>query len=277
MSLPDFICIGAQKAGTTWLYSMLAQNPSIWMPPLKEVHYFDQVGATNVDKKRRRARIDRLARRTERSGGKGSKGDGKVELLRGLAGEDMLSEEWYRNVFSHPDRIGRISGEITPSYLAMEDEKVAYVKQLLPQAKILLIVREPRSRNISQVKMAASRSKLAEPSQADWETFLGRLAGRGLGEYSRNIPVWQKYFDPQQLLILPFGPIKTDPAGMIGAIETFIGAKPFDGYEALDEQVHKTKEVPVPDWVAERAGELAKPQIEYLINTFGTEFYEKTK
>lgn len=30
--LPDFICIGAQKAGTTWLYEQLRRHPDVWMP-----------------------------------------------------------------------------------------------------------------------------------------------------------------------------------------------------------------------------------------------------
>ena len=38
---PDFIGIGAQKAGTTWLYRNLQAHPQIHMPH-KEVHYFDR-------------------------------------------------------------------------------------------------------------------------------------------------------------------------------------------------------------------------------------------
>ena len=38
---PDFIGIGAQKAGTTWLHRNLQLHPQIWMPR-KEVHYFDR-------------------------------------------------------------------------------------------------------------------------------------------------------------------------------------------------------------------------------------------
>lgn len=38
---PDFIGIGAQKAGTTWLYKNLKQHPNIWLPEIKELHYFD--------------------------------------------------------------------------------------------------------------------------------------------------------------------------------------------------------------------------------------------
>src|ERR1700749_4313420 len=40
---PDFLCIGAQKAGTTWLDSNLRRHPDVWLPPLKELHYFNSV------------------------------------------------------------------------------------------------------------------------------------------------------------------------------------------------------------------------------------------
>src|SRR5436189_2997752 len=40
---PDFVCIGAHKAGSTWLYQQLDSHPDFWMPPVKELHYFDQL------------------------------------------------------------------------------------------------------------------------------------------------------------------------------------------------------------------------------------------
>ena len=39
---PDFLGIGAQKAGTTWLGRNLQAHPEVWMPRVKEVHYFDE-------------------------------------------------------------------------------------------------------------------------------------------------------------------------------------------------------------------------------------------
>ncbi len=39
--LPDFIGIGAPKAGTTWITRLLTQNPAIFMPQMKETHFFD--------------------------------------------------------------------------------------------------------------------------------------------------------------------------------------------------------------------------------------------
>ena len=41
---PDFLCVGAQKAGTSWLYKQLSGHPDFWMPPWKELHYLNQPG-----------------------------------------------------------------------------------------------------------------------------------------------------------------------------------------------------------------------------------------
>ena len=38
--LPQFVCIGAMKAGTTSLYGYLTEHPEIEMPPVKELDYF---------------------------------------------------------------------------------------------------------------------------------------------------------------------------------------------------------------------------------------------
>lgn len=41
MSLPNFLLIGAQRAGTTSFFHYLAQHPEIHTPKRKELHYFD--------------------------------------------------------------------------------------------------------------------------------------------------------------------------------------------------------------------------------------------
>ena len=46
LSLPNFLCIGAQKAGTTWLFRNLFQHPEVYLPtrflPHFDTHYFDK-------------------------------------------------------------------------------------------------------------------------------------------------------------------------------------------------------------------------------------------
>jgi len=41
MTLPNFIGLGAAKAGTTTLHDILIQHPDIFLPSLKESHFFD--------------------------------------------------------------------------------------------------------------------------------------------------------------------------------------------------------------------------------------------
>jgi len=77
MGIPDFVVIGAQKAGTTWLYECLSEHPEVFVPRMKEVHYFT------------RPQDDRLSR-----------------LDQGV--------EWYRSLF--PDS-GKVCGELTPDYM----------------------------------------------------------------------------------------------------------------------------------------------------------------
>lgn len=37
----SFLCIGAQKAGTTWLHEMLNRHPNLALPEQKEIHFWD--------------------------------------------------------------------------------------------------------------------------------------------------------------------------------------------------------------------------------------------
>lgn len=42
MDGPDFLGLGAQKAGTSWLHANLAQHPRVRFPGGKEVHFWDR-------------------------------------------------------------------------------------------------------------------------------------------------------------------------------------------------------------------------------------------
>ena len=60
---PDFLIIGAQRAGTTWLHRVLRQHPSLWLAPVKELHYFDKPDTpapASIAKERRRLGLRRL-------------------------------------------------------------------------------------------------------------------------------------------------------------------------------------------------------------------------
>lgn len=46
--LPDFICIGAMRCGTTTLWDFLSAMPDIYLPTQKELHFFDNRDIRNL-------------------------------------------------------------------------------------------------------------------------------------------------------------------------------------------------------------------------------------
>jgi hypothetical protein len=60
----------------------------------------------------------------------------------------------------------RLSGDISPSYITMDEEAVARVARDLPDTKIVLMVREPVARGASQISLAY-RSGRFEPAMMD--------------------------------------------------------------------------------------------------------------
>ena len=42
--LPNFLIIGAEKGGTTWLYEKLRRHPEVYMPSVKELYFFSRDG-----------------------------------------------------------------------------------------------------------------------------------------------------------------------------------------------------------------------------------------
>lgn len=47
--LPNFLIVGAQRSGTTYLHRLLSQHPEVFLPDTKELHYFDNTPPEKVD------------------------------------------------------------------------------------------------------------------------------------------------------------------------------------------------------------------------------------
>jgi hypothetical protein len=118
--LPDFLIIGAQKGGTTSLYNYLQAHPSIASAARKEVHFFDR----------------------------------RSNLTKGLT--------WYRGhfltrvekYFVHSlRRQACLTGEATPEYLFLPHIPDA-VARVLPQVKLIVLLRNPVDRAYSQYQHA---------------------------------------------------------------------------------------------------------------------------
>lgn len=106
---PDFMCIGAQRAGTSWLGHHLRQHPDVLIRK-KEIHYFDRETVFNRPLRERfRSRRYRklFARALKRHLGR-REWPALAWDLRFYLG--ARNDRWYASLFDKPE--GLIAGDL---------------------------------------------------------------------------------------------------------------------------------------------------------------------
>jgi len=233
--LPDFLILGAQKAGTTALYAFLRRHPGITGPSWKEVSYFDR------------------------------------HYARGAS--------WYRGNFPNLLRTrGELVGEASPSYLfhPLGPERV---KQLVPDARLVALVRNPVDRALSHYhhEVALGREPFsfeealaAEEQRLDGEEerlrsdprYFSRAwwshAYKARGRYAEQLERWLGVFPPEQLLIIPSEELLGEPDRSYARVLEFLGAAPH-GLDAYPRVFERRYEEMKPETRAELAQYFAEP------------------
>lgn len=271
--LPKFLCIGAQKAATSWLNETLKYHPQIWLPAVKELHYFDH---KYVEQNRNwtQSHIENGLKQViywycKNMGDKNAFSLEYVKYLMQYCNTDMFTEEWYVELFQRRNGEGLVKGDITPEYSTIPEEGVEYVKSLLgDDLKIIYIVRDPVSRAVSQLKMHIDRSNTDTDSYTEeqWYALLDSQIGviKNRGDYKTYIPRWQKYFG-DNLMLIPYKKVSAEPVETINTICSFLNIKE----NAIDEgvlsnRVHKTKSVKIPKLVYDYFEDELKEQVDFL-------------
>ncbi|MBV8799504.1 MAG: sulfotransferase [Alphaproteobacteria bacterium] len=171
---PDFLCIGAAKAGTTWLYRVLATCPGYWMPPVKELRYL-------LLRELRLSR-DRNAQNQIRSILKeiqahapmvqsGSIAESERAWFRHYVLTERKDPAWYFGLFSQAG--DRLTGDISPGYALLRDPPA--VGKFLPNAKVIFISRNPVDRDLSHAVHHAVISALGMPKGRALALHLAKL------------------------------------------------------------------------------------------------------
>lgn len=209
---PDFICIGAQRSGTTWLYSMLTRHPDIWMTPVKELHYFD-------DPKRSRYFKD-----LKKRWGKNfllSKWD-----LRYFFGKH--SDQWYASLFADASKNGMIVGEASPSYAIMDEKLFTRMHNINPNVKIIFLMRNPLERSWSNyMNLRKKNRKLSSvPATAsDAITLCSRPKNLARSNYLQTINIIESIFPQEQIFYGFFEDISARPKWFSEKLLSFLGAE----------------------------------------------------
>ncbi len=206
--LPDFLIIGTQRGGTTSLYHYLQAHPSVYAAATKDTHFFDK---------------------------KFHKGVG-----------------WYRAHF--PTRMVRtyaqrfrqppfVTGEASPSYL-FYPHAPKRVATVLPQVKLIVLLRNPVSRAYSQyyhaielghetLSFEESLEREEERTAKEYELMLTdeyyyshaykhqSYLSRGI--YVDQLQSWLALFPREQFLILKSEEFYADPAATLKQVLAFLG------------------------------------------------------
>lgn len=269
---PDFLGIGAQKAGTTWLSQMLSQHPGVWAPPFKEVQFFNHRFIEDHRKwlpwhfKRARVNIQK------RWDARGQEMPAEMSrYLDRITREPMFTNHWYKLVFA-PAPADAKALDVTPEYSTLPAEGVEFIAKFLPQAKFIYIIRHPVDRAISQLKMNLTRARRKPASVEDWLKEIEDPVLLDRGDYMSYVPRWNAHFGNDRLLYLPFGKIARDPLGLLRQIEAFLGLPAHD-YRDIGKKVFASdNSLTVPDKARRALREKLEPQFGFIERSFGAEF-----
>jgi hypothetical protein len=267
---PDFLCIGAQKAGTGWLWKNLSAHPDVWMPQVKEIHYFDQKAL--LGRQRLTANLFHSQNEHVRWRRQFSWRVRSYRRERSLAALrwDLRyffrrpDDAWYASLFRPAGE--RVKGEVTPSYCILSAEEVRKVYELMPEARILFFMRQP----IERAWSGAMDFKRATGSRDEGVLRnLGAAASRLRTDYLRALDVWSSHYPEEQIFVGFLEDIHFRPEEMLARIYSFLGVGPAPPAPFAGERVNRGPSSTIPGPVVAQLAELYGGLIGELERAFG--------
>lgn len=233
---PDFICVGAQKGGTRWLFDQLEQQPEFWMPPLKELRYFNRhLLARRYDDLDQRVRDlavrqAKIAKRRIASGtvepGRRPLGDADVEWLDAFIwlSKQPYDLDLYGKLFS--PKGDRLSGDISPGYAIIDRSLALDARRAFPGMKVLYIARDPVSRCWSHYCMEVRKNRWDDGGTiARFRQFFASETPKALSSATRAIDTWRLSEDDANFRLVFFDHLESQPATLKTGILAFLGGE----------------------------------------------------
>jgi Sulfotransferase domain len=187
---PSFICVGAGKAGTTWLWEMLRRHPDVFLPDVKEIHYFNDIAFEGSD-------------------------------VRNPNYRKPVS--WYLRFFA-PARPGQTCGEISPSYLWSETAPDA-IHAFDPRMRILVMLRDPVDRLFSSYLFGQQKGEIGRISFEEALHSIDYLLARA--PCARSVERYAELFGRDRVKVVFHDDLAADPRGVLLDVERFLGVSSF--------------------------------------------------
>ena len=221
--LPNFLVIGVVKGGTTSLYDYLHQHPDVYMSPVKETNHF---AAKDMDHDNfsREYRLD-VTFDFERYYASGM----KEHIHIGHIDDEQDYARLYANVNGE-----KAIGEISNSYAVCESAALE-IKKSIPNAKIVIMLRNPITRMWSQYLMNLREGKTAQRDFVSEVRNDLQMSNRGwgvthlyheLGMYHQQILRYRELFGENQFKILIYEEYRDNPNAALKELFEFLEIDP---------------------------------------------------
>lgn len=224
---PNLFVVGAVKSGTTSLYAYLRQHPEVFFPEMKEPHFFTR-----------------------------PKPSPEQRHLITFVDDERSYLHLYERAAAWPWR-----GDASPSYLWCP-EAPARIHAVAPDARIIVIVRDPIERAYAQYLMDYSEGAIHLPFyealRADWERSdkgwgVSQLYVE-LGFYTDQIRRYRATFGRDRVLVLLLEDLKKDARGVLLKVARFLGINE-QAMESVDtSEAHNRYLQPKGPWARRLAG-----------------------
>ena len=271
---PDFIGIGAQKAGTTWLHRNLQAHPQIHMPR-KEVHYFDrkiQDRSGVVSRLIGRSRDAEQWRRQVRQIPKQLAKSPSFQELRWNFRYYMrpYDDRWYAQIFESKKE--KVSGEITPAYSVLKKERIAHVHRLMPETKLIFFMRNPIERVWSHTVMSFDKVEKGSATAVSDKELLRKIerdSSWKLSNYIRTLENWGSFYPEERIFVGFLEDVHFFPEELLRRLFDFIEVEPHFDERLVGKKIHTRSDATMPTSVAIQLAKNFHEEISRLGERFG--------
>ena len=269
------ICVGATKAGTSWLYNYLSRHPECSLRTIKELHYFDTVDSGSYERQIRLKRAELARVEAEDPGPNPQRHARRCRDLRAwLAVIERRREDVPAYLAYLDDRRGkrRVVGDVTPAYSLLPEAGLRRIATMAGDVRIVYLLRDPVSRLWSHVRMLARR-QARDP--ADFARTARVLMERALageeesalvrGDYASALARLDAAVAPERLLVM----LQDDLLSPDGAarLTEFLGIAPREA--DFGRRAHEGLPLDFDPGHRARAAEMLRPQYDCVARRFG--------
>jgi len=252
-----FLSVGAMKAGTTWLYDKLKQNPEIHFSRAKEIHflahYYGHTKILSSDKRQRRAQfaLERLSNIDATQ----SNRESAIDWYKTYTSEPV-DFEWFASVTESQNFKAKYIADFSNLNCHLSTQDWLDVKENhVDTLRVLYILRDPIMRIWSHYKFHLQFTKhpLADQPDRDFNFFKQLIDKKWFWRnscYSNSIQVLQQALSSDEIMIIYFEDMIDKPDSTIRDIEIFLGLDKFNYSGNLSKAKNTSKTTKLPkEWM----------------------------